>query len=80
VRIWSQATGIKNLLCNKPAYSTILHYLRSAYSTYTGTLDMDWPGRNPDDKTVIPSIDVDENFMEVFKTKMLTGRSFSASI
>jgi putative ABC transport system permease protein len=43
----------------------------------TGTIDVDWEGKNPNDQTIVPSMDVDENFTRVFQTKMLAGRSFS---
>ncbi len=43
----------------------------------TGTINVQWKGKDPDDQTVIPSIDVDENFIDVFQVQVATGRGFS---
>lgn len=43
----------------------------------TGTLDVTWEGRDPKSQLVIPSIDVDENFIHVFKMQVINGRGFS---
>ena len=45
----------------------------------TGTIDVQWEGKDPKSQVVIPSMDVDENFINVFDMKMLAGRSFSKS-
>lgn len=43
----------------------------------SGTIDVEWEGKDPKSQVVIPSLDVDEHFVDVFKMKMLCGRHFS---
>lgn len=43
----------------------------------SGTTDLEWPGQVARNEVIIPSLDVDENFVSVFKTRMLAGRGFS---
>ncbi len=43
----------------------------------SGNIDVQWEGKAPNSQIVIPSMDVDENFIDVFKMKILTGRGFS---
>jgi putative ABC transport system permease protein len=45
----------------------------------TGTVDINWEGKDPKSQIVFPNIDVDENFITVFQMKILNGRSFSNS-
>ncbi len=45
----------------------------------SGTIDVDWPGKPPKTQIVFPSMDVSENFFDVFQTKLLSGRVFSTA-
>jgi putative ABC transport system permease protein len=45
----------------------------------TGTVDISWEGKDPKSQIVFPSMDVDENFTNVFQMKLLNGRSFSTA-
>ena len=45
----------------------------------TGSLDVQWEGRDPQSQVVIPSMEVDEHFFDVFQMKILNGRAFSTS-
>ena len=45
----------------------------------SGTIDVVWPGKDPKTQIVFPSMDVSENFFDVFQTKLLSGRVFSAN-
>lgn len=42
----------------------------------TGDVDAKWEGKDPDNRTVIPSIRVDKNFLSVFGVELLVGRNF----
>ncbi len=44
----------------------------------TGIMDVRWEGRDPDTRIVFPTLDVDENFTEVFQVEMAAGRAFSS--
>ena len=41
-----------------------------------GTLSVMWEGKDPKSQIVIPSLDVEENYLRAFQMKLLTGRSF----
>ncbi len=43
----------------------------------SGTIDIQWEGKDPKLQVVFPSMYVSENFIEVFRMKLLKGRSFS---
>lgn len=45
----------------------------------SGALDLEWEGRDPNLQIVIPSMAVDEHFIDVFQIKMLNGRTLSRS-
>jgi predicted lysophospholipase L1 biosynthesis ABC-type transport system permease subunit len=43
----------------------------------SGTVNVQWEGKDPKSQVVFPTLFVDENFLDVFQMKMLNGRSFS---
>ncbi len=43
----------------------------------SGTVNVKWEGKDPSSQVVFPTLFVDENFLDVFQMKMLSGRSFS---
>jgi putative ABC transport system permease protein len=43
----------------------------------SGTIGVQWEGKDPRSQIVIPSLNVDENFTNILKMKLLSGRSFS---
>lgn len=49
-------------------------------SLISGTLDVEWEGKDPNSQVVIPSMDVDERFVDIFKAEMLAGQNFSGSV
>ncbi|MEP7233487.1 MAG: ABC transporter permease [Ginsengibacter sp.] len=77
--LWGKQQTLKSALqenSNTSDYSIISDL---PTSLVTGTIDVQWEGKDPKSQVVIPSIDVDGNFTKVFQVKMLTGRSFSPS-
>jgi putative ABC transport system permease protein len=42
----------------------------------SGTIDIVWDGQTTRNQVVFPSLDVDENFVKVFKSQVLAGRGF----
>ena len=45
----------------------------------TGTTDIVWDGQTIRNQIIFPSLDVDENFVKVFKAQVLAGRGFNKS-
>jgi putative ABC transport system permease protein len=43
----------------------------------SGTVNVQWEGKDPHSQVVIPSMDVSDGFIDVFKMKILNGRGFS---
>ncbi|HEY4205879.1 MAG TPA: ABC transporter permease [Puia sp.] len=44
---------------------------------YSGTINVQWPGKDPKLQVVFPSLQVNERFFDIFHMKMLSGRAFS---
>jgi putative ABC transport system permease protein len=76
--LWSKQPALEASLLQNPNTSdyTIISDLPT--NLVTGTIDVQWEGKDPKSQVVIPNMDVDENFIKVFQMKMLSGRSFSA--
>ncbi|RRB04616.1 FtsX-like permease family protein [Larkinella rosea] len=77
--LWSKLAVYKDALRQNPLTSNFSVISELPAALISGTIDVEWEGRDPNSQVVIPSIDVDENFIDVFKMKILTGRSFSAA-
>jgi putative ABC transport system permease protein len=45
----------------------------------SGTVDIKWEGKDPRSQVVVPSMDVSEDFIDVFQMKVLNGRGFSTA-
>jgi putative ABC transport system permease protein len=46
----------------------------------SGTINVQWAGKDPNAQVVVPSMEVSEHFTDVFQMKMLNGRSFSGGL
>lgn len=77
--IWSKQQALKTTLLQNPLTSDFTVISDLPTELVTGTIDVQWEGKDPNSQIVIPSIDVDENFIKVFGMKMLSGRSFSSA-
>jgi ABC-type antimicrobial peptide transport system permease subunit len=77
--IWSKQQALKTTLAQSPLTSDFSIISDLPTALVTGTTDVTWEGKDPNSQIVIPSIDVDENFIDVFQMKMLNGRSFSSA-
>jgi predicted permease len=75
--VWNKQQALKTLLQQNPLTSNFSVISDLPTTLVTGTEDVLWEGKDPNSQTIIPSIDVDENFIDVFKIKMLNGRGFS---
>ncbi|WP_439559462.1 ABC transporter permease [Dyadobacter sp.] len=75
--MWGKKQSLKAALSHEPltADFSIISDLPTAL--VSGTTDLEWPGQVAPNQVIIPSLDVDEHFVDVFKTKILAGRSFS---
>ena len=76
--LWNKLDAIKTELKQRPLTNDYSIISDLPTELVTGTVDVQWPGKDPKSQIVIPSMDVDENFTNVFQMKVLNGRSFSS--
>jgi len=76
--MWSKQQALKADLKQNPltADYTVINDLPTNLTS--GTVNVEWEGKDPASQIVFPTLFVDENFTDVFEMKMLNGRSFSA--
>jgi len=75
--IWNKQPALKTALLQNPLTSDYAITSDLPNNLVTGTIDVSWEGKDPKSQVVIPSVDVDENFLQVFKMQVLNGRGFS---
>lgn len=75
--IWNKQQAFKTALQQNPNTSNFSVISELPTTLETGTIDVVWEGKDPKSQIVFPSIDVDENFIDVFKITTLGGRTFS---
>ncbi|HSZ33416.1 MAG TPA: ABC transporter permease, partial [Puia sp.] len=76
--LWNKLGAIKTELKQRPLTSDYSIISDLPTELVTGTVDVQWQGKDPKSQIVIPSMDVDENFTKVFQMKVLNGRGFSS--
>lgn len=75
--MWSKQDALKNELKRNPLTSdfTVLNDL--PINLTSGTVNVVWEGKDPNSQVVFPTLFVNEEFFDVFRMKMLSGRPFS---
>lgn len=76
-KIWNNKQALYNALANDPATSQFAISSDLPMQLTSGTINVQWPGKAPDNQTVFPSLDVSEGFFDVFQMKIISGRVFS---
>jgi putative ABC transport system permease protein len=77
--LWNKMDAIKTELKQHPLTADYSIISDLPTTLVTGTVEVMWNGKDPKSQVVIPSIDVDENFVNVFQMTILNGRSFSTA-
>lgn len=78
-KLWSKG-GLESFL---PALRSVPGVVSASATTHdmtghnSGTWDVQWPGRNPDDRTEFENFAVDNGMIETLGIEMAAGRSFS---
>ena len=75
--LWGKQESLKDALKQSRFINNFSIISDLPINLTSGNTDVEWEGKAEGSQPVIPSIDIDENFMDVFKTKVLSGRSFS---
>ncbi|MCW3119883.1 MAG: MacB-like core protein [Chitinophagaceae bacterium] len=75
--MWSRQPALKTELKQNPLTTDFTIISDLPTNLTSGTVNVQWEGKDPKSQTVFPSMDVNEDFIDVFQMKILSGRSFS---
>ncbi len=75
--IWGKQAALKDALGASSLTSNFSVISNLPTALTTGTENVRWQGKDPSKQIIIPSLDIDQHFTAVFKTKLIAGRSFS---
>lgn len=75
--IWNKQAALKAELTQNPltANYTIINEMPTHVNN--ATIEVTWDGKDPNSQVVIPTMAAGDNFVDVFKMKILRGRGFS---
>jgi putative ABC transport system permease protein len=75
--MWKNKQALESELQRNPATANFTFSNDLPTNLFSGTINIDWPGKDPKSQVVVPSMDMAENFVDVFQMKLLSGRGFS---
>lgn len=75
--LWNKKQALYAALAKDPATSQFAITSDLPTNTSSGTIDVEWPGKDPKLQIVFPSLNVSESFFDIFHMKLLGGRAFS---
>ncbi|MGV3600802.1 MAG: ABC transporter permease [Dyadobacter fermentans] len=74
--LWAKQQALKSMLAQNQLTENFTVISSLPTGLESGTVDVVWDGQTSRNQVVFPSLDVDENFISVFKTEVLAGRGF----
>jgi hypothetical protein len=77
--LWNKQQALKNELKQNPLTSNFAITSDLPTNLLSGNGSADWKGKDPSLQMVYQLMDVNEDFIDVFKLKLVNGRSFSKS-
>lgn len=75
--IWGKLDALKAALSMNPLTENFAITSQMPTNLESGTVDVEWQGKDPKAQVVFPNLHVSENFIEVCKMQMVSGRSYS---
>lgn len=78
--LWNKRELYKDMLRQNPLTSDFTLAGDLPVNLTTGSLDVNWTGKDPRSRIVIPTLAVDERFADVFKVRFLSGRNFQPGL
>jgi len=75
--LWNKQAALKAELERNPLTATYTVISDLPTNLTSGTVSINWEGKDPNAQTVFPNMDVSEDFIPVFQMKLLSGRNFS---
>lgn len=76
--MWSKQQALKNELKQNPLTADFTITNDLPVNLGSGTVNVQWEGKDPHSQIVFPTLAVSESFFDVFQMKILSGRGFSA--
>lgn len=76
--MWNKQDALKSELKRNPLTTEFTIVSELPINLTSGSVDVGWEGKNPNDQPVIITMDVNEDFIGVFRMKILAGRGFSS--
>ncbi|ACT96735.1 ABC transporter permease [Dyadobacter fermentans] len=74
--LWAKQQVLKSMLAQNQLTENFTVISSLPTGVESGTVDVVWDGQTSRNQVVFPSLDVDESFINVFKTEVLAGRGF----
>lgn len=75
--LWNNHQALKAELSSNPLTQNYAITSQVPTDLESGTIDVQWDGKDPKQQIVFPNLQVSEEFIDIFKIKLLTGRNFS---
>ncbi|MES2733688.1 MAG: ABC transporter permease [Bacteroidota bacterium] len=75
--LWGKVAALKTQLQQNPLTQAYAITEGLPTNLASGTSGIQWEGKDPKKEPIFAHIAIDENFLKVFKMKLLSGRSFS---
>ena len=75
--MWSKQDALKNELKRNPLTSDFAVLNDIPINLTSGTVNVVWEGKDPNSQVVFPTLFVNEEFFDVFRMTILSGRPFS---
>lgn len=70
----------RNRLLAQPGVESVTMSTQSPISIGNSTIGVTWEGKNPDEKILFTTLDVDYEFIQSMKMQMVEGRTFDRSV
>ncbi|MGC3944145.1 MAG: ABC transporter permease [Chryseolinea sp.] len=74
------AERLRSMLNSHPQISAYTFVSELPTNVVNAVASVKWEGKNPENSPLFTILEVDENFINIFKTNLLTGRSFSSNV
>ncbi|MFT3934992.1 MAG: ABC transporter permease [Chitinophagaceae bacterium] len=78
--MWNKQQALKTELLSNPLTSNYAIVSELPVNIMSGDIDVKWEGKDPNSQVVIPSLAVDEHFIDVFQMNILNGRNFAKTL
>jgi putative ABC transport system permease protein len=75
--LWSRQEALKNELRSNPLTAGYAIVNDLPINLISGTVSVEWEGKDPNKQIVFPTLHVSEEFFDVFQMEILNGRGFS---